>query len=66
MKIELSSAQTAASICCGENAPNLSLLNSDNVISIRNRFLDNVKYNGARSHKDIILVLNYMTPFIEN
>ena len=54
----------AASLCCGENAPDIYSLTPENVISIRNKFLNNVQYNGARSHYAIIAVLEYMSKFI--
>lgn len=57
-------AQNSADKCCGENAPKLDSLESGNVISIRNKFLGNVQYNGKQSHLHIINVLNYMYKYI--
>ena len=62
----LESAIESAIICSGESAPNLSLLTKDNVISNRNKWLVSLEWNGARSHKHIINVLNYMSSLIDD
>ena len=61
----LEEAQQSAKVCSGENAPNLAILHSSNVVKMRNEFLMNVSYNGYKSHKDIIIVLKYMQQFID-
>jgi len=61
--ITLEKAEWAAANCCGVNMPNLSRLNNDNVINVRREFLQNVAFNGKRSHEDIIIVLQYMSSF---
>ncbi len=58
-------AQKSAFICCGENAPSLKDINIGNVISVRNAFLMSVSFNGARSHRHIINVLEFMSQFID-
>ena len=63
--INLEQAQLSANKCSGENAPKLALLSYDNVIEIRKDFLLNAAYNGSRTHRDIINVLEYMDLFIE-
>lgn len=59
-------AQKSALICSGENVPILKLVTKTNVIAIRNAFLSNVSFNGARSHQHIINVLEWMSQFIDN
>lgn len=66
LKEELKKAQKSAMNCSGVNAPNLEIMNTDNVISMRKDFLLNVAYNGKSSHKDIITVLQYMSQFCAN
>lgn len=61
--ITIEQAEWAAANCCGANMPNLRTLTGDNVIEVRKEFLQNVAFNGKRSHEDIILVLQYMSPF---
>lgn len=65
MTIDLNEAEKSALICCGENMPRLNTLTKDNVIRMRNEFLDNVRFGGAGNHQHIINVLVYMTQFIE-
>ncbi len=57
-------AQIEAYKCSGENAPNLSMLTHENVITVRNEFLSNVCHNGPRSHESIIVVLQHMSAYI--
>ena len=63
MIISIEAAQMHADFCSGENAPNLSDVNADNWLQVRNRFLANVCHNGARSHESIILVLQWLSQF---
>ena len=49
--------------CCGENGFNPSDVSEDNWIQVRNEFLSNVSYNGARSHTSIINVLLWFNQF---
>lgn len=56
-------AQRAANICSGENAPKLSLVTIDNWVIERNKFLNNVSYNGPSSHLSIIKVLCWFNQF---
>lgn len=63
MNITTSDAQKCAIKCSGENAINLQDVNSSNWVSVRNEFLHNVHYNGARSHRDIINVLEWFDQF---
>ena len=59
----LNQAIIAASNCSGMNAPDLRIINEDNVIQMRKEFLENVAYNGKMTHEDIIIVLQYMSPY---
>lgn len=59
----LNQAIIAASNCSGMNAPDLKNLTKDNVIQERNEFLKNVSYNSKMTHEDIIIVLQYMSPY---
>ena len=61
--ITTSEAQKAADICCGENAPKLRTITETNWLVQRNIFLQNVSYNGARSHTAIINVLIWFNQF---
>lgn len=63
IKESLKKAQKSAENCSGINAPNLEIMNTDNVLSMRKDFLLNVAYNGKSSHEDIITVLQYMSQF---
>ena len=56
-------AQEQAVICCGENTPCLYTVDPSNWIAVRNKFLGNVQYNGARSHQAIIDVLVWFSQF---
>jgi hypothetical protein len=49
----------------GENAFLIENVNSDNVLEYRQRMLLNVAYNGKRSNKLIIEVLQYMQQFCD-
>ena len=59
----LNQAIIAASNCSGMNAPDLRIINEDNVIQMRKEFLENVAYNSKMTHEDIIIVLQYMSPY---
>ena len=59
-------AFVSAIFCLGVGVFFFCLLTNDNVISNRNKWLVSLEWNGARSHKHIINVLNYMSSLIDD
>jgi hypothetical protein len=63
-KIIQMDVREALDLCCGENAFSLDAVNQDNWLAHRNRFLDNVRHNGGRSHDAIMIVLYWFRQFL--
>ncbi len=61
--ITLELAYRSAQECCGENAPDLAKATEDNWVEMRNKFLENVRFNGAKSHTAIINVMLFFAQF---
>lgn len=65
-KFSTAVAQMSAERCCGVNAPKLNEISQKTWLQERNKFLANVSHNGATSHYDIIIVLNWFNRFMED
>jgi hypothetical protein len=63
LSITTTDCRYALAMCSGENSFNPSDVNKENWVQIRNKFLADVSYNGARSHTAIINVLLWFNQF---
>lgn len=63
-KLVVQDVEEALSLCCGENAFDMKVVNQDNWVKYRNSFLYNVSSNGRRSHDAIMIVLYWFRQFL--